>query len=159
MRVRLFDLQLRAVVKVIICRFLFSIAYTLFPTPCLFPPGVAEGELQAGIDAGVAVSEGGAGDVNAVGAEVDGAAGVDEVVDADAALRGEVEDAGVGVGAVVLRVVGRATEGGVLVVGPDETAGGLSPEGEVTRADEVPAKDGGGDGGSDEGAKEDALCR
>ena len=52
----------------------------------LFPPGVAEGELHAGVDAGVAVSEGGAGDVDAVGAEVDGAARADEVVDADAAL-------------------------------------------------------------------------
>jgi len=83
--------------------------------------------LHAGIDAGVAVSEGGAGDVDAVGAEVDGAAGMDEVVDSNAALRGEVEDAGVGVGAVVLRVVREATVGGVLVIGPDETAGGLAP--------------------------------
>ncbi len=55
--------------------------------------------MYAGVDAGVAVSEGGAGDVNSVGAEVDGAARVDEVVDADAALGGEVPDTGVGVGA------------------------------------------------------------
>ncbi len=40
--------------------------------------------------------------MDAVGAEVDGAAGAEEVVEADAALGGEVEDAGVGVFAVVL---------------------------------------------------------
>ena len=90
--------------------------------------------MHAGVDAGVAVSERGAGDVDAVGAEVDGAAGTDEVVDADAALWSEVEDAGVGVGAVVLRVVGRAAEGWVFVVCPDEAAGGLAPEGEAAGA-------------------------
>ena len=58
--------------------------------------------MHAGVDAGVAISEGCAGDVDAVGAEVDGAARTDEVVDADSALWSEVEDAGVGVGAVVL---------------------------------------------------------
>ena len=73
-------------------------------------------------------------------------------MDADAALRGEVPDAGVGVGAVVLRVVGWAAEGWVFVVGPEETAGGLAPEGEAAGADEVPAQDDGGDGGSGEGA-------
>jgi hypothetical protein len=118
----------------------------------LFPPGVAEGELDAGVDAGVAVSEGGAGDVDAVGAEVDGTVRVDKVVDADASLGGEVEDAGVGVGAVVLRVVGWAAEGRVFVVGPEEAASCLSPEGETFGADYVPAEDDGGDGGSGVGA-------
>ena len=42
----------------------------------LLPPTVAKGELNAGIDAGVAVSEGGAGDMDAIRAEVDGAAGM-----------------------------------------------------------------------------------
>src|SRR6266481_294255 len=129
--------------------------YSLHPIPytlILFPPGVSEGELHAGVDAGVAVSERGAGDMDAVGAEVDGASGTNEVVDANAALWSEVEDAGVGVGAVVLRVVGRAAEGWILVIGPDETAGGLAPEGEAACADEVPAEDEGGDGGSVEGA-------
>ena len=40
--------------------------------------------------------------MHAVGAEIDGAAWANEVVDAYAALWSEVEDAGVGVGAVVL---------------------------------------------------------
>ena len=78
--------------------------------------------------------------MDGVGAEVDGAAGTEEVVDAYAALRGEVPDAGVGVGAVVLFVVGWASEGGVFVVGPEETACALSPEGEAAGAGDVPAK-------------------
>ncbi|MCU1250946.1 MAG: hypothetical protein JWQ49_3975 [Edaphobacter sp.] len=108
--------------------------------------------MHAGIDAWVAVSEGGAGDVDAVGAEVDGAAGTNEVVDADAALGREVPDAGVCVGAVILRVVRRAAEGRVFVIGPDNTAGGLAPERESACAGEVPAHDDGGDGDSGEGA-------
>lgn len=84
----------------------------------LFPPGVAESELDAGVDAGVAISERGAGDVDAVGAEVDGAARAEEVVEADAALGGKVPDAGIGVLAVILGVVGWASEGWVLMVGP-----------------------------------------
>jgi hypothetical protein len=121
----------------------------------LLPPGVAEGELDAGVDAGVAVAERGAGDVNAVGAEVDGAARAEEVVEADTALRGEVEDAGVSVFAVVLGVVGRSAEGWVLVVGPEEAASCLPPEGEFLCADYVPAKDDRRDGCSGEGA---AYC-
>ena len=39
--------------------------------------------------------------MDSVCAQVDGAAGVDEVVEADATLGGKVPDAGVGVGAVV----------------------------------------------------------
>ncbi len=73
--------------------------------------------------------------MDGVGAEVDGAAGAEEVVDTDAALRGEVPDAGVGVGAVVLHVVGWATEGRVFVVRPEHAAGGLAPEGESLGAD------------------------
>jgi hypothetical protein len=118
----------------------------------LLPPGVAEGELNAGVDAGVAVSEGGAGDVDAVGAEVDGAVGAKEVVDADSALRGEVPDAGVGVLAVVLGVVGWSAEGWVLVVCPKDAACSLSPEGKLLCAKDVPAEDDRGDGGSGVGA-------
>src|SRR5271163_2554579 len=112
----------------------------------LLPPGVSERELDAGVDAGVAVAERGAGDVDGVGAEVDGAAGAEEVVDTDASLGGEVKDAGVGVGAVVLLVVGWAAECRVLVVGPDEPASGLAPEGKSLGADYVPTKDYGSDG-------------
>ena len=90
--------------------------------------------------------------MDALGAEVDGAARVDEVVDANASLRGEVPDAGVGVGAVVLRVVGRPAEGWVLVVGPQDATGCLAPEGEVPSASQVHAKDDGSDGHSAEGA-------
>jgi hypothetical protein len=118
----------------------------------LLPPGVAEGELDAGVDARVAVSEGGAGDVDAVSAEVDGAAGAEEVVEADAALRGEVEDAGIGVFAIVLGVVGWSAEGWVLVVGPEEASCGLAPKGESLGAEDVPAEDDRGDGGSGVGA-------
>jgi hypothetical protein len=108
--------------------------------------------LHAGVYAWVAISERCAGDVDAVGTEVDRAPGTDEVVDADAALRSEVPDTGVGVGAVVLRVVGGAAEGWVFVVRPEETAAGLSPERETACADKIPAEDDGGDGGSGEGA-------
>jgi hypothetical protein len=73
--------------------------------------------------------------VDGVGADVDGAAGGEEVVGADAELGGEVPDAGVVVGAVVAvgggadaaAVDGQAAEGGVLVVGPEEAAGALDP--------------------------------
>jgi len=118
----------------------------------LLPPGIAERELDAGVDAGVAVSEGGAGDVDGVGAEVDGAARPKEVVDTDASLRREVPDAGIGVGAVVLFVVGGAAECRVFVVRPEEAASGLAPERESLGADYVPTKDDGGDGDSGKGA-------
>jgi hypothetical protein len=97
---------------------LIIVACGVFAGLISFPPGVTEGELDACVDAGVAVSERGAGDVDSVGAEVDGAAGANEVVDANSALRGEVEHAGVGVGTVILLVVGWASEGRILVVGP-----------------------------------------
>jgi hypothetical protein len=73
-------------------------------------------------------------------------------VEADSSLRGEVEYAGVGVGAVVLLVVGRAAEGWVFVIGPEETAGSLSPEGDAASTRKVPAEDDRGDRGSCEGA-------
>jgi hypothetical protein len=107
--------------------------------------------LYAGVDARVAVSERGAGDVNGVGAEVDGTARVNEVVDADAALGSEVPDAGVGVGTVVLLVVWRAAEGRVFVVRPEKAASGLAPVREVLCAGKIPAKDSRGNGHSGEG--------
>ncbi len=125
---------------------------TLFPAPRLFPPGVAERELDAGVDAWVAVSERGAGDVDGVGAEVNGAAGAKEVVNTDSALRCKVPDAGVGVGAVVLLVVGWAAECRILVVRPEEPPSGLTPEGESFGTDYVPTKNDGSDGYSSEGA-------
>src|SRR5580698_6228529 len=106
----------------------------------LLPPCIAKGELNAGVDAGVAVSQRGAGDVDGVGAEIERAAWTDEVVDANSALRGEVPDACVGVWAVVLRVIGRAAEGRIFVVGPENTTRCLTPEGEFSGANEVPAK-------------------
>ncbi len=90
--------------------------------------------------------------MDGVGAEVDGVPGTDEVVNADTALRGEVPDAGVGVGAVVGEGEVAGTVGGVLVVGPEEAAGGLSPRGEFVGAGEVPAQDDGGGGDAGEGA-------
>ncbi len=112
----------------------------------LLPPGVAEGELNAGIDAGVTVSERCAGDVDGVGTEVDGATGADEVVSADAELGSEVPNACVSVGAVILLVVGWSAECWVFVVGPEKTASGLRPEGKALRANYVPAKNDRGDG-------------
>jgi hypothetical protein len=112
----------------------------------LLPPCVAEGELDAGIHAGVAVSKGCAGDVDSVSAEVDGAAGAEEVVNTDAALRGEVPDAGVSVGTVVLFIVGRPAECRIFVVCPEKTTGGLTPERKPLSSDHVPAKDDGGNG-------------
>ena len=111
--------------------------------------------MHAGVDAGVAVSQGCARDVHAVGAEVDGAAGVDEVVDTNAALGGKVPNAGVGVGAVVLFVIGWAAEGWVFVIGPEETTSGLTPERKMLCAGQVPAKDDGCDGHPGKGAAYD----
>ena len=118
----------------------------------LLPPGVAEGELDAGVDAGVSVAERSAGDVNGVCAEVDGPVRTEKVVNSDATLRGEVEDAGVGVYTIVLRVVGRSAECGVFVVRPERAPGGLEPEGKSFGADYVPTKDYRRDGYSGEGA-------
>ncbi len=67
-------------------------------------------------------------------------------------LGGKVPDAGVGVGAVVERVIGWPPEGRILVIGPEEAARGLSPEGDATGAVEVPAEDDRGDRGAGEGA-------
>ena len=90
--------------------------------------------------------------MDGVRAEIDGAVGMDEVMGANAELWGKVPDAGVGVGAVVLHVVRRTTEGRIFMVGPEDTASTLGPEGESPRAGQVPAQDDGGDGGSREGA-------
>ena len=102
--------------------------------------------MDAGVDTRVAVTERGTRDVHAVGAEVDGATRVDEVVDPDAALRSKVPNAGVCVGAVVLFVIGWAAEGWVFVIGPEETSGSLPPERKMLCPGEVPAKDDGCDG-------------
>ncbi len=90
--------------------------------------------------------------MDGVGSEVDRAAGTDEVVEAHPSLRGEVPDAGVGVGAVVLDVVGRPAEGRILVVGPEDASGSLSPEGDAAGTDQVPAEDDRGDGDAVEGS-------
>src|ERR1700722_15615416 len=84
------------------------------------PPGISQRELDAGIDSWVSVPETRAGDVHAVGAQVEAAVRTDEVVEAYAALRGEVPDAGVRVGAVVDYIEGQPPVGGVLVIGPEE---------------------------------------
>lgn len=96
--------------------------------------------------------------MDGVGAEVDGALWGDEVVKADTALRGEVPDAGVGVGSVVGEGKVGVSKGGVLVVGPKQAAGGLGPRGKATGSGEVPAEDDGGDGNAGEGAA-DGIVR
>jgi hypothetical protein len=73
-------------------------------------------------------------------AEVDGAARTYKIVDPDTALRCKVPDAGICVGAVVLGVVGRPTEGRVLVICPEQAACSLTPVGEVPGARKVPPK-------------------
>ena len=118
----------------------------------LLPPGVAEVELDGGVDAGVAIAEGGRRDVDGVGAEIDGALGRDEVVEANAALRGEVPDAGVGVGAIVRKGEVAGAVGGVLVVGPEEAASSLHPRRELAGAGEVPTQNDGRHGDAGEGA-------
>src|SRR5260370_846121 len=114
----------------------------------LLPPGIAEGELDAGVDAGVLVAKASTGEVDCVGAEVDGAFRADEEVYAYADLGGEVPDAGLGVGAVVAKVEDGGADGGVLVVGPDDSAGPLQPGGDAMGAGEVPAEDDGRDRGT-----------
>src|SRR5258707_178588 len=118
------------------------------------PPGISQRELDAGIHPWVSVSETGAGYVHSVGAEVEGAVGAEEVVDTYATLGGEVTHAGVCVGAVVDDVEGEAPVGRVLVVGPEDAAGGLCPGGDTAFACEVPPEDGGGEGHAGEGASD-----
>lgn len=102
--------------------------------------------------------------MDGIGSEVYGAAGSDEVVDADAALGGKVPDAGVGVGAVIDDGVIGCTEGGVLVVGPEDAAGALNPGGEAAGRGEVPAEDdrckrNAGEGATDgEGRAAESAC-
>ena len=84
--------------------------------------------------------------MDGVGAQVDGVSGVDEVVEADAALGGKVPDAGIGVGTVVRDVVRWATEGRVFVIGPEQASGGLGPGYPFLAMDEVPTEDDGGEG-------------
>ena len=123
----------------------------------LLPPGVADVELNAGVDAGVSIAKGGRRDVNGVGAEVDGASGRKEVVKTDPALRGEVPDAGVGVRTIVGEGEISVSESGVLVIGPEKTAGSLGPGGDAVSAGEVPAQDDGGDGDAGEGAADGVV--
>jgi hypothetical protein len=108
--------------------------------------------LEAGVDSGVLVPERCAGDVNGVETKVHGPAGTDEIVCSDACLRGEVPDAGVGVGTIVNLVEGRPAKGRILVIGPDDAAAALDPGRDAVRAGEVPAKDDRGDRGSREGS-------
>ena len=89
--------------------------------------------------------------MDGVSAEVDRALGCKEVVQADAALGGEVPDAGVGAGAVVGKGEIGGAVGGVLVVGPENPAGGLGPRRDFVGAGEVPAQDDGGEGDAGEG--------
>src|SRR6185312_6557825 len=77
------------------------------------PPGVADLELHAGVDARVVIAERGAGDVDSVGREHERVRGAEKVLDADAALRAEVEDAGSAGDAVRDELVGREFVGGV----------------------------------------------
>ena len=95
--------------------------------------------------------------MDGVGAEVDGVGGCDEVVETDAALRGEVPDAGVGVGTVIGQGEIGVSEGRILVVGPQKTARGLRPRCEAMRACEVPTKDDGSYGDAGEGAADGVV--
>jgi hypothetical protein len=90
--------------------------------------------------------------MDAVGAQVDGVAGVDEVVEADAALGGEVPDAGIGVGTVVRDVVRWATEGRVFVIGPEHASGGLGPRYPFVTMGEIPPEDDWREGDAGEGS-------
>jgi len=59
---------------------------------------------------------------------------------ADAALRGEVPDAGVGVGPSLGWVIGiEISYGGVFVIGPQDTAGCLNPRAKAFAMSEIPA--------------------
>ena len=93
----------------------------------LLPPGIAEGKLEASVDAGVPVAQRSTGDMDGVHAQIDGAAGANEVVCTDATLRGEVPDACVSVWAVIDEVVRRSAIGRVFVVRPQHTSGTLEP--------------------------------
>ena len=72
----------------------------------------------------------------------------------DTKLRREVPDACIGGRAVVVDVVGRAAEGWVLVVRPDDSASPLGPRNDLAMAgaDEVPAEQDWSDGDAGEGS-------
>lgn len=92
--------------------------------------------------------------MDGAGSKIERAAWLKEVVDSHTELRGEVPDAGVSVGAVVEDVVGRSPEGGVLVVGPDDTATALHPGDDLAAAgaSEVPLEQDRRDRDSGEGS-------
>ena len=91
-------------------------------------------ELHAGVDAGILVAQRGARDMDRIRAEVERTVRAEKVVHADAELRGEVPDAGVGCSAVVPgvpdvmhRMKGRPAERWIFVVRPDQAAATLNP--------------------------------
>lgn len=97
-------------------------------------PGVADGEEDAGVVAGIVVTEAGVRMVNDIDAEVDGAIGPDKIMDAAADLRREIDARG-----VRRRHVGGGEENaaGDVEVGNDAMVGG-----------EIPAEDEGFDAGA-----------
>jgi len=99
-----------------------------FKTLALLPEGVAKLDLDAGIDAGIAVPEGRRGDVDSVDSQVPGASVAGEPMNAAAALGREIEYRSAARGAVGDELVGRKLVGGV-----DEAAGALKPGLEVAR--------------------------
>src|SRR6185369_9313821 len=120
----------------------------------LLPPRISDRELYACVDAGVFIAEGSAGNMYRVGSDIERAAWLEEVMDSDTELWGEVPDTGVCVGAIVEDVVGWPSEGRVFVVGPDEASTTLSPGNDLTVAGtgEVPLEQDGGDGDAGEGS-------
>ena len=107
----------------------------------LLPESVADLDLDAGVDAGVAVPEGRRGDVDCVDADVDGAFFRGEKVHASSALGREIEYRCTARCAMRDKLVRRELVGGL-----DEAAGALKPGLEVARSgEEVPAENDWGD--------------
>ena len=90
--------------------------------------------------------------MDGVGAEVDGTARAEKVVQADTSLGGKVPHAGIGVEAIVGDGIGTPAKGWIFMIRPYNAARSLHPGGDAMRADEVPAQDDGRDGGSGEGS-------
>jgi len=124
----------------------------------LFPEGIANLDLDAGIDAGVAIAERGRRDVNGVYPHVDRPLGAGEVVNANAALRREVPHTGSAVDPRYAVDRGRAQHiRRELMGGVDEASRGLEPGLNAAGAfKKIPAED---DRGKADAAKSAAAHR
>src|SRR6201996_5337699 len=105
----------------------------------LLPPAIPNRHLQAHIDARILVAEAGARDVHRIGAEINRAARLDEVVNTRASLRSKVPHTGIGLRSCLGRVARvQVAHSRVLVIRPDHSARRLHPRHKALAVRKVP---------------------